>query len=275
MSTATATDRVYPATRALAIVIIPFLLVAFYILYFRTAETGELFAWKIAAPMTAMMLGSAYLGGAYFFLRVALAQRWHHVGVGFIPVATFASFMGVATLLHWSKFNQGHISFIAWFVLYFTTPFLVLVTWLWNHRVDDGALDEKDFLFSTATQYVAGGVGVFYILTAILLMVVPQVMLGIWPWELTLLTARVVGGMLALFGVFVLTVAIDRRWSSCRVPLQSLVLTMLLGLVALLRTWSTYDTTRWFTWVFVLTLVAVIVVVPIFYWRVESRLKAR
>ena len=33
--------------------------------------------------------------------------------------------LGVATVLHWPVFNQRHLAFWLWVLLYFTTPFLV------------------------------------------------------------------------------------------------------------------------------------------------------
>ena len=54
-------DRVLPQTRALALFIVPFLLVAFVILYVFPDDTGRLFAWTIKPTMTAMVLASAYL----------------------------------------------------------------------------------------------------------------------------------------------------------------------------------------------------------------------
>ena len=94
-------DRVLPATRALSIVIIPFLLVAFVVLYFRpsAADTARLFAWRIAPPFTPMLLGSVYLGGAYFFARAARATEWHRVSNGFLSVGVFASMMGNGTFV--------------------------------------------------------------------------------------------------------------------------------------------------------------------------------
>ena len=38
--------------------------------------------------------------------------------------------MGLATLLHWDRFNHGHISFWLWAVVYAITPFLVLFVWI-------------------------------------------------------------------------------------------------------------------------------------------------
>ena len=99
-------DRVRPPTRALAYAIVPFLVVAFAVLYPVPGDTGRLFAWHIASPLTAMLLGSAYLGGAYFFVRAARATVWHAIKGGFVPVGIFATLLGVATVLHWQVFNQ-------------------------------------------------------------------------------------------------------------------------------------------------------------------------
>ena len=129
-------DHVYRFTRLLAVIIIPFLIVAWAILYLLPDRTGELFAWPIKPPMTAMMLASAYLGGVYFFARVALTKQWHAIKVGFPPVIMFASLLGIATFLHWDRFTHDHISFFTWTLLYIITPFLVFGAWWFNRRTD-------------------------------------------------------------------------------------------------------------------------------------------
>src|SRR5438445_8231645 len=104
-------DRVFPVTRWVSAIIVPFLVAAFVILYLFPDHTQEMFAWGIQPRMSAMMLGAAYIAGAYFFVRAATNARWHWVKVGFLPVTTFAALMGIATILHWDRFNHGYISF--------------------------------------------------------------------------------------------------------------------------------------------------------------------
>ncbi len=132
-------DRVYPATRILAALVIPFLAIAVLVLYFFPDQSGERFAWPVSPPINAMLMASAYAGGIYFFGSVVAAKKWHTIKAGFIPVTVFASLLGIATLLHWEKFTPGHIAFILWAVLYFSTPFLVLAAWLFNRREDPGS----------------------------------------------------------------------------------------------------------------------------------------
>ena len=99
-------NRVLFRTRLLALVILPFLLGAFTILYVFPLDTVRLFAWPIKPTMTSMVLASAYFGGAYFFVRVLFERRWNVIKIGFVSVTMFARLLGVATVMHWRVFNH-------------------------------------------------------------------------------------------------------------------------------------------------------------------------
>ena len=86
-------DRVFTETRALGAIIVPFLVVAFALLYFFPDDTRHWFAWDVQPTITPLMMGAGYIAGAYFFIRVARETRWHRIQVGFLPVTAF-------TLLH-------------------------------------------------------------------------------------------------------------------------------------------------------------------------------
>jgi hypothetical protein len=54
-------DRVLPETRALGVFIVPFLLVAFPLLYLFPNDTGNWWAWEIHPSMTALIMGAGYI----------------------------------------------------------------------------------------------------------------------------------------------------------------------------------------------------------------------
>ena len=211
-------DRVLPATRALSIVIIPFLLVAFVVLFIFPDDTKRLFAWPIKPRMTPMVLGSVYLGGAYFFLRAARAKQWHQVKAGFVPVGTFATLMGIATVVHWDKFTHDHLAFWLWAGLYFTTPFLVFAVWAAN-RGHDAPVADDDLQLPLGVRVAIGATGALALGTSLVLFLAPARAVAWWPWTLTPLTARVMGAIFAL-GIGGLFVAGDRRWSAARILLE-------------------------------------------------------
>lgn len=264
-------DRILPETRWLSAMIIPFLVVAFSILYLLPDHTQALFAWAIQPRMTAMMLGAAYLGGTYFFVCAATLARWHWVKVGFLPVTTFAAFLGIATLLHWDKFNPSHISFWAWAILYFTTPFLVLGAWLRNRHTDPGTADAHDFIVPRSVRFVIGSIGLITLLISIFLFLQPDLMIGVWPWTLTPLTTRIMGGLFALTGVGEVCIALDTRWSAVRIALQSQMIGVAAIVVAIVVSWSNFDQARILTWGFVGGMLFLLIASPLLYLWLEVR----
>lgn len=229
----TTPDRVLGITHILAGVIIPFLVAAFIILYLFPNDSGRLFAWPIKPPLSARLLGATYLGGAYFFTRAAFSRQWHSVRLGFIPVTTFAGIMGLATLLHWDKFSHGHLAFELWAFLYFTLPFVIPVIWYFNRRVNRGSPQTPETPFSTGLRLAIACVGAVMLVSSAILLIFPQLMIPIWPWTLSPLTARVMAAMFALPGLVGLGVAFDGRWSSASILFQAQAISILFFLVAI------------------------------------------
>jgi hypothetical protein len=261
---------VLPTTRWLALFVIPFLVAAVILLYIWPNDTEKTFAWTIKPSMTPMMLAAAYMGGIVFFVQVLRSARWTAVKVGFLPVTTFASLLGIATILHWDRFNHSHISFFAWTGLYFTAPFLVMAAYLSNRAqdihpvstesvdtksvdtksVDTESVDTPQTLIPTKLRAIIGVIGSITLVVSLFLFLSPDIMIGIWPWKLTPLTARVVGAMFSLPGVVGLGIAFEPRWSAARVILQAQGVSILMILIAAGRAWADFDTQKIGTWLF-------------------------
>lgn len=264
-------DSILPATRRVATIIVPILALAFIILYGLPHRTTDFFAWTINPTMTPMMMGAGYLAGAYFFFRVTTAGRWHHVALGLPAVSAFVWFMGIATILHYDRFNHSHPAFIAWLILYAVTPFLIPVLWWINRKTDQGVSDTPEKVLSLPVRSIMALIGLVNLGNAFLMLLWPAAYIPIWPWQLTPLTARVVAGWFALPGVVALGVAADSRWSAARITLQSQIFGIVLILVGVVRAWSEFDTTKVTTWVFVGGLTVLLLVVVWLYWTMERR----
>jgi hypothetical protein len=262
-------DGVLPVTRWLSVAIIPFLVVAFAVLYPFPHDTGRLFAWPVRPTLTPMILASVYLGGAYFFLRAAMAEQWHTVKGGFVPVGTFATLMGVATILHWGKFTHSHVAFWLWAGLYFTTPLLVFGVW-WANRRRDVPAAGAELLIPVRVSRVIAVLGALSVLTALFLFVFPGRAVAIWPWMLTPLTARVMGAIFAL-GIAGLGAPADRRWSSARILLQVAALMLALILAAGARASGELDPSNAMTWLIGAGFAAVLAAIAVMYARMRAR----
>ncbi|MEA2685385.1 MAG: hypothetical protein QOE93_580 [Actinomycetota bacterium] len=264
-------DRVLPATRALSIFIIPFLVVGFAVLFFWPKDTDTLFAWKINPPLTAMLLASVYIGGAWFFVQAARAKSWQTIKGGFVPVGVFATTMGLNTILHWDKFIHENVAFWLWAGLYFTTPFLVFAVFFANRRMTGagGGLQLSDgATWTIATLgFLAPAMGLF-------LYVAPKRGIDVWPWMLTPLTARSTSAIF-LLGVAGIGVIFDRRWQAVRIPLQVAMVMLTLILVSVLRDFDSVDTDRPLAFVLIAGFVAVLLGAAVLYRKMTLKAAGR
>jgi hypothetical protein len=252
-------DRVLPETRWLSAFIVPFLFFAFLILYLFPGDTDRLFAWTIRPDMTPLIMGAGYISGGYFFVQAFRAQRWHTVHLGFLPITAFTIFMAIATFMHLDRFHQGHIAFYAWIGLYLVTPVLVPLVWYRNSRTDPRTPEADDVLIPAPVRAVLAIAGAALFGIAVFLLVSPNLMIALWPWVLTPLTAQVVGGWFALPSVVAALMALDSRWSAVRLTLQSQLIGLALILVGVVRAWGDFDKSNPFTSLFVGAIAALFV----------------
>lgn len=266
-----ASDRVLPYTRVVAYVIIPFLAAAAFLLLVLPGGTEQHFAWTIAPPITAMLLGSAYAGGIWFFVQVAVARRWHRVRHGFSAVLLFASLASAATFLHWDRFHFGHVSFITWVALYVTTPVLVLVAMVLNHREDDGSPEEREVRIPAPWRSALALVGAAASVTGLVLFILPSLLIGVWAWEVTPLTARIVGAVLTLPGLVNIWMLWDDRWSAFRRIFQAQLVSLACIVLALVVRSGDVEWERPSAWLFTIGIGVSVVVYLAFYVSLERR----
>ena len=224
-------DRVFSETRLLGAVIVPFLVVAFALLYFFPDDTRHWFAWDVQPTITPLVMGAGYIAGAYFFVRVARATRWHRIHVGFLPVTAFTLFMAIGTFAHLDRFATTHVAFWIWVGLYVVTPVLVPLAWWRNRATDPGTPEPGEPPLPGFVRPLLLAVGTVQSAVALVLLLSPSTMIEHWPWELTPLTAQTLGGWFALPGVTALMMGLDGRWTAIQITLES----QLIGLALILR----------------------------------------
>jgi hypothetical protein len=265
-------DRILSLTRWVARVIIPFLAAAFLVLYGVPDRTTEFFAWTIRPEMTPIVMGAGYGAGVYYFYRVSTADEWHTVAPVFLGITTFTWFMAVATVLHWENFNHEHHTFFLWVLLYAVTPFLVPGVWALNRRWTTPAeRDANAVRLPRAVRVLVGVLGAVLALGAVALFVAPGPMIASWPWTVSPLTARVLAGWFALFGVVNAVVVLDPRWSAARILVQSQLLGFALVLVGVVRVWDNFDPSNPLTWAVVGGMALYLLAIAVLYVRMEGR----
>jgi hypothetical protein len=262
-------DRVLPLTRGVSLVIIPFLVVAFFVLYPWPHGTGRLFAWDIKPTIKPTILGSVYLSGAYFFVRGHGAAVAHGQG-RLHPGRHLRHAHGVATIAHWDKFLRAHVAFWLWAGLYFTTPFLIFWVWLAN-RGHDVPSASANLLIPARVSRVIAVLGALSVLTGLFLFLTPARAVAVWPWTVTPSTAQVLGAIFCL-GIAWLGALFDRRWSSARILLQVAALMLVLILLAGVRAAGELDPFNAMTWLIAGGFAGVLAAIATLYLRMQRLL---
>jgi hypothetical protein len=247
-------DHLLSPTKWTGRIIIPVLVAAFVILWIFAGHTKDLWAWTINAKMSEIVMGGGYLSGAYFFFRVATVREWHRVAVGFIGVTVFTSVLLLATLMHWDKFNHGHVSFWAWLGLYAVTP--PLLPWLWyrNQRTDPKKMAPGDVAIPRGIRIASGIGGSFQLLIAVLLFVIPNDVADVWPWPLTTLSARTLSAFIAFPAVIWIWFLFEERWSCFRITQQTATIGLVLIGIGALRTQNEFTGPDWAVVLYVVSL---------------------
>ncbi|MBK9781767.1 MAG: hypothetical protein IPP55_17235 [Anaerolineales bacterium] len=262
-------DAVLPITRAIAGVVVLFLVTAFVILFFLPDRTGSLFAWAIKPHMSSMYFGAAYLGGAWILAKTAIGKRWHRVQAVFPAVTVFTIAMLIATLLHWERFSLGTIPFIAWLILYIVSPFLIPALWVYNRRTDSYEPEESDVTVPDSARRVTRLIGTLVLILVTSGFLFPSLIIPIWPWELTPLTARVLCGWLSVIGTGAVMISLDPRWTGWRAILEGIFIAYCLIFLAAFMNPADFKTGifNWYT----MLMAAMLIEIFVFYGIMESR----
>jgi len=219
-------------TRAVAGFLVLILFDAAQLLEFYPERTETLWAWTINPPLTAMILGSVYAGGGYFFARVLFSAPWERVAAGFPAIGLFVWMAVLATALHLDRFHEDSLPFAAWAALYLTTP--IVVPWLYLRNRRRAPVVETTPLPRTF-KLVLAVVGGLVVAIALVLFAFPSLAIDNWPWLLTPLTARITATVFALYGATWLSIALNGTREGAVIPLQSHAIGVTILLIGIIR----------------------------------------
>lgn len=233
-------DRVLPLTRWSAAVLVLALLAGGITLYGFPGSTADVWAWTIAPHMTSLVMGAGYLTSAVFFARIMVGRQWHRFQAGLLGVMLFAVLLLVATLLHWDRFDHGHVVFWLWLALYVVAPVLVPAFWLRNRRTRPEELPGPRV--PRRVGRTLGAVGAVQLVVALVFFAAPAVAIAVWPWMLTPLTVRVLAGFVAANAMTLLVFWWEPWWSALAAGVQTVAIGIILILLALPRAAADFPT---------------------------------
>jgi hypothetical protein len=172
--------------------------------------------------------------------------------------------------MHWDKFTPGHIAFILWAILYFSTPFLVLTAYMVNRREDPGSsANDPRFPLFWRVFFFLQALGTLSL--GLILFLAPAVMIPIWPWTLTALTARVLAAMFAIPGVLGLEITFNLHWSAARRLLEAQALSFFMILIAILRSRTDFSSGNLIYNAFIIAVVLILAALFFLFFQMRKK----
>jgi hypothetical protein len=219
-------------------------------LFVLAAETDRFFAWTIAPPLTAALMGAGYAAG---WVLVVLSLRdpvWAHSRLAVLTILAFTLLTLAATVLHIDKFHlQSEFATLpwlaraaAWFWLtvYVVIPLAMVVCLVLQERTP-GRDPVPDRPVPVVLRTALAIESAVLLGAGATLWVAPSTATSLWPWPLTPLTARVVAAWLVAFGVATALAAVAGDLARLRTSAVAYTVFGVLALIALARFPDTVD----------------------------------
>jgi hypothetical protein len=203
-------------------------------------DTDRWFAWTVAPPVSAAVIGAGYFGSIVMVVEARRATRWVDARIVLVSTFLFATLTLAVTLLHLDRFHldkggaAARSAAVAWLFVYAVVPPLVLGLVVWQRRTPGRAAPrDGPHLLPPARACLAA--------EAAALLVVGVVLFGrgrraeFWPWPLTDLTARAIAAWVLALGAMLALCAWDGEVSRARPSLHTVAAAAVLAIVALVR----------------------------------------
>jgi len=224
------------------VVLAPFVVLAFgatVSLFGLPTETDRYFAWTIAPPLTAALLGAAYGGTVVLFVLIRRERTWAATRLAVTAPLALSTALLVATLLHLDRFHldEGGLSgFIAWvwLIVYVLVPPLLVAVLVLERRLAAGD-PPRTAPLPSAIRVVLVVFGAAALLVGAALFAWPTQLDEHWPWDLTALTGRAVASWFLGTGVAAVHAAVEDDLGRLRAASPALAVIGVLGLLAVLR----------------------------------------
>jgi hypothetical protein len=199
------------------------------------ANTETNFAWPIQPVVMAAVLGGFYITSAPLFLLPLFARRWEMIRVMILPATLFSTVQLAATFLHWEKFSVGTVPFYVWFASYLLPPPIFVATYFWHQSRISSSSNESANALPLWLNRLLVSIGSFLTIGAALVFFFPNLLIPVFPWGLTPLTARSLSGWLIAVGTLMLSMSFENDQTRSRLATPMLMLILPVLLLQMLR----------------------------------------
>jgi len=185
--------------------------------YFIPDQVDKAIPWLVP-PLHSRFLGSMYLSGTTFMIGGILSRYYAEVRVMVRAIAIWTGMLFIVSLFYLGEFDYSRIQVWIWFGAYIVYPLIAL--WLmWKNRALDDRLADSNFPEWARNYLLLQGIVVTAL--ALVLLLMPEFMVGVWPWKISRLLAQIYSAPFLAYGLSSLMISRLRTWAEIRVVVTS------------------------------------------------------
>jgi uncharacterized membrane protein (DUF2068 family) len=187
-------------------------------------------------PLHARFLGAMYLSGTVLMIGGIAARQWREVRVVTLMLALWTGLLGAVSVGHLDAFDWARLQTWFWFFAYIDFPLAAF--WIaWAKRTESSGADVvSGFAISAGLRAYLRVQGMVAVVLAMCCLLLPGLMVRVWPWPIKLLLAQIYGAPFLSFGIGSLYAASRRDWAEVRVvALGALTFTLSVVVASLLH----------------------------------------
>lgn len=207
--------------RAMLLIGTAFVTFDFVQLTFLSERTDRYFSWTIAAPITAVVLGSFYFAAIILTLFGGTQRVWVRARAVVPGTWAFVTLVLIATLIHLDQFRPHQHSpdgitrfeFWVWIGAYTVEPIGLLIFAFFQRRMP--GTDPPPGVPAPPALFLRTGTIAGWLATLVgaIMFAFPDTAIDVWSWPLTPLTARILGSWLVGAGLVMIVAMWERdRW---------------------------------------------------------------
>lgn len=208
-------NRLHWLTRYSFLPLVLFTAVFGPLLVLKPGSTDDYWSWSINPDLSAVWVGAGYTFGAVAISTMLIRGRWTEAIVPVLGTWPFALVMLLATLVHNDRFFTDTANYYIWLAIYVYLPIGLPVMFLLNRGSDPGA-SSHDKLLPIWLRAVLCTAGLMTAACGLLLVAGSNAVMDAWPWQLSPLMAKVIGGWLLFIATGAALTAVEERYSAYR-----------------------------------------------------------
>ena len=206
--------------------------------YFSPSHLDRILPWLVT-PLHARFLGAMSLSCAAFMCGCMLAQRWSEVRAVVPVIVAATGMLFVVSLFYRDRFDWSRPEVWLWFAAALAYP-LVGLALMWRERGAREPFAEGAELRAWARTYLSLQ-GVVVTALALILLLAPEFMVALWPWQVTPLMAQIFASPFLAYGIASLLAARRRTWPEAWIPVSGTFLFAALVLLAVYLDRGSFD----------------------------------